>query len=325
MWKIKDLELKNRIVIAPMAGISNPAFRSIVKNYQPALIYSEMISDKAIVYKNIKTIEMTRVMPDEHPMGLQLFGEDIDSLVKAAVYLDQNTNCDVIDINMGCPVPKIVKGSGGASLMKTPDHAFKIVEEIVKEIQKPLTVKTRLGWDEAHLNVVEMAMGLEKAGASAIAIHGRTRGAMYSGEARFDLIRQVKANAKIPIIANGDITSLAKAKEVLEITKADAIMIGRGVLGQPWFIEELIKGLNDEPYVMIDIQERFNIARMHALKLIEFKGEEIALKEMRGHLSWYLKGLPNSHKVKEGISMMKSYVEFDRILKDYAASFSLAE
>ena len=325
MWKIKDLELKNRIVIAPMAGISNPAFRSIVKNYQPALIYSEMISDKAIVYKNIKTIEMTRVLPDEHPMGLQLFGEDIDSLVKAAVYLDQNTNCDVIDINMGCPVPKIVKGSGGASLMKTPDHAFKIVEEIVKEIQKPLTVKTRLGWDEAHLNVVEMAMGLEKAGASAIAIHGRTRGAMYSGEARFDLIRQVKANAKIPIIANGDITSLAKAKEVLEITKADAIMIGRGVLGQPWFIEELIKGLNDEPYVMIDIQERFNIARMHALKLIEFKGEEIALKEMRGHLSWYLKGLPNSHKVKEGISMMKSYVEFDRILKDYAASFSLAE
>lgn len=325
MWKIKDLVLKNRIVIAPMAGVSNPAFRSIIKDYHPALIYSEMISDKAIVYKNIKTIEMTRVLADEHPMGLQLFGEDIESMVKAAVYLDQNTDCDVIDINMGCPVPKIVKGSGGASLMKTPDQAFKIVEAIVKEIQKPLTVKTRLGWDEAHLNVLEMAMGLEKAGASAISIHGRTRGAMYSGEARFDLIRQVKANAKIPIIANGDITSLAKAKEVLSITQADAIMIGRGVLGQPWFIEELIKGLNDEPFEMIDIHERFTIARRHAQKLIEFKGEEIALKEMRGHLSWYLKGLPNSHKVKEGISMMKSYVEFDRILKDYVASFSLAE
>ena len=325
MWKIKDLELQNQIVIAPMAGVSNPAFRSIVKNYHPALIYSEMISDKAIVYRNIKTIEMTQVMSDEHPIALQLFGEDIDSMVKAAVYLDQNTDCDVIDINMGCPVPKIVKGSGGASLMKTPDHAFKIVEAIVKEIKKPLTVKTRLGWDEAHLNVLEMAAGLEKAGASALAIHGRTRGAMYSGEARFDLIRQVKANAKIPIIANGDITSIAKAKEVLDFTKADAIMIGRGVLGQPWLIEELIKGLNNEAYTMLDIQERFAIARTHALKLIEFKGEEIALKEMRGHLSWYLKGLPHSHRVKEGISMMKSYVEFDRILKDYAASLLNAE
>jgi nifR3 family TIM-barrel protein len=226
---------------------------------------------------------------------------------------------------MGCPVPKIVKGSGGASLMKTPDHAFKIVEAIVKEIQKPLTVKTRLGWDEAHLNVLEMAKGLEKAGASAIAIHGRTRGAMYSGEARFDLIRQVKANAKVPIIANGDITTVAKAKDVLEFTKADAIMIGRGVLGQPWLVEELIKGLNNEPYTMIDVQERFAIARAHALKLIEFKGEVIALKEMRGHLSWYLKGLPNSHRVKEGISLMKSYVEFDRILTDYAASLMHAE
>jgi nifR3 family TIM-barrel protein len=325
MWKIKDLELKNQIVIAPMAGVSNPAFRSIVKNYHPALIYSEMISDKAIVYRNIKTIEMTQVLPDEHPIALQLFGEDIDSMVKAAIYLDQNTDCDVIDINMGCPVPKIVKGSGGASLMKTPDHAFKIVEAIVKEIQKPLTVKTRLGWDEAHLNVLEMAKGLEKAGASAIAIHGRTRGAMYSGEARFDLIRQVKANAKVPIIANGDITTVAKAKDVLEFTKADAIMIGRGVLGQPWLVEELIKGLNNEPYTMIDVQERFAIARAHALKLIEFKGEVIALKEMRGHLSWYLKGLPNSHRVKEGISLMKSYVEFDRILTDYAASLMHAE
>lgn len=325
MWKIKDLELKNQIVIAPMAGVSNPAFRSIVKNYHPALIYSEMISDKAIVYRNIKTIEMTQVLPDEHPIALQLFGEDIDSMVKAAIYLDQNTDCDVIDINMGCPVPKIVKGSGGASLMKTPDHAFKIVEAIVKEIQKPLTVKTRLGWDEAHLNALEMAKGLEKAGASAIAIHGRTRGAMYSGEARFDLIRQVKANAKVPIIANGDITTVAKAKDVLEFTKADAIMIGRGVLGQPWLVEELIKGLNNEPYTMIDVQERFAIARAHALKLIEFKGEVIALKEMRGHLSWYLKGLPNSHRVKEGISLMKSYVEFDRILTDYAASLMHAE
>ena len=317
MWKIREIEFSNPIVIAPMAGVSNPAFRSIVAQYKPALIYSEMISDKAIVYKNVKTIEMTQVFEDEHPIALQLFGEDIESMVEAAKYLDTQTHCDIIDINMGCPVPKIVKGSGGASLMKTPEHAFKIVEEIVKNVKKPVTVKIRLGWDDNSINVLHMAKGLELAGASAIAIHGRTRAQMYSGNATFDLIKQVKENANIPIIANGDITSVEQAKWVLEYTKCDAIMIGRGVLGQPWLVRELFEGLNGNPISELTMLDRFDSARKHALKLIELKGEDIALKEMRSHLSWYLKGLPNSHKVKDRISQMKSFQEFDRILKDY--------
>jgi nifR3 family TIM-barrel protein len=317
MWKIRDIEFDNQIVIAPMAGVSNPAFRSIVAQYKPALIYSEMISDKAIVYKNIKTIEMTQVFEDEHPIALQLFGEDIDSMVKAAIYLDTETNCDIIDINMGCPVPKIVKGSGGASLMKTSELAFKIVEEVVRNVKKPVTVKIRLGWDDKTKNVLEMAKGLEKAGASAIAIHGRTRAQMYSGDASFELIKQVKENANIPIIANGDITSVDKAKWVLEYTKCDAVMIGRGILGQPWLVHELIEGLKGNNTEGLSLIDRFDCARKHALKLIDLKGEDIALKEMRSHLSWYLKGLPNSHKVKDVISQMKSFHEFDRILKDY--------
>ncbi len=317
MWKIRDIEFDNQIVIAPMAGVSNPAFRSIVAQYKPALIYSEMISDKAIVYKNIKTIEMTQVFEDEHPIALQLFGEDIDSMVKAAIYLDTETNCDIIDINMGCPVPKIVKGSGGASLMKTPELAFKIVEEVVRNVKKPVTVKIRLGWDDKTRNVLEMAKGLELAGASAIAIHGRTRAQMYSGDASFELIKQVKENANIPIIANGDITSVDKAKWVLEYTKCDAVMIGRGILGQPWLVHELIEGLKGNNTEGLSLIDRFDCARKHALKLIDLKGEDIALKEMRSHLSWYLKGLPNSHKVKDLITQMKSFHEFDRILKDY--------
>lgn len=317
MWKIGEIEFSNQVVIAPMAGVSNPAFRAIVAQYKPALIYSEMISDKAIMYKNVKTIEMTRVFEDEHPIALQLFGEDIDSMVFAAQYLDTQTSCDIIDINMGCPVPKIVKGSGGASLMKTPEHAFKIVEAVVKNVKKPVTVKIRLGWDDKSINVLHMAKGLELAGASAIAIHGRTRAQMYSGNATFDLIKQVKENAKIPIIANGDITTLEQAKWVLEYTKCDAIMIGRGVLGQPWLVRDLIEGLNGNPVSELTILDRFDCARKHALKLIDLKGEEVALKEMRSHLSWYLKGLPNSHKVKDNISQMKSFQEFDRILKDY--------
>lgn len=317
MWKIKDIEFDNQIVIAPMAGVSNPAFRSIVAQYKPALIYSEMISDKAIVYKNVKTIEMTQVFADEHPIALQLFGEDVESMVKAAIYLDTETNCDIIDINMGCPVPKIVKGSGGASLMKSPELAFKIVEEIVRNVKKPVTVKIRLGWDDKTKNVLEMAKGLEKAGASAIAIHGRTRAQMYSGDASFELIKQVKENANIPIIANGDITSVDKAKWVLEYTKCDAVMIGRGILGQPWMVHELIEGLKGNNTEGLSLIDRFDCARKHALKLIDLKGEVIALKEMRSHLSWYLKGLPNSHKVKDLITQMKSFHEFDRILKDY--------
>jgi nifR3 family TIM-barrel protein len=316
-WKIRDIEIKNQVVIAPMAGISNPAFRSILALYGPGLITSEMISDKAICFNNVKTLEMTKVYPNEHPIALQLFGEDVESMVKAAIYLDTQTDCDIIDINMGCPVPKIVKGSGGASLLKDPDRAFAIAKAIVESVKKPVTAKIRIGWDKQNINAVEMAIGLEKAGISAISVHGRTRSAMYSGDVDYEMIRQVKAAVKIPVMANGDIKSVQGAKDVLELTGCDAVMIGRGILGRPWFINDLVHGLNDKETEFIDLKERFRIAQLHASKLIELKGELTAMKEMRTHFNWYIAGLPHNHKIRNDVSQMTSYAQFDKIIADY--------
>ena len=316
-WKIRDIEIQNQVTIAPMAGISNGAFRSLVAHYKPGIIYTEMVSDKAIVHGNERTLKMCEVYEGEHPIALQLFGEDVESMTEAAIYLDTQTNCDIIDINMGCPVPKIVKGSGGASLMKDPDKAVAIVESIVKHVKKPVTVKTRLGWDSKSLNVVEFAKRLEKAGASAIAIHGRTRVQMYEGNADYELIKQVKEALSIPVIVNGDITSTQKAEEVLAYTKADALMIGRGVLGRPWFVKEVIEALDGKKIEEISFEERFEIALLHAQRLVELKGENLGIKEMRGQLGWYLKGLPNSHKVKDDLAKMNSLEDFDRIMKNY--------
>ncbi len=316
-WKIGDIEIENQVTIAPMAGISNGAFRSLVAHYKPGIIYTEMVSDKAIVHKNERTMKMCEVYEGEHPIALQLFGEDIESMTEAAIYLDTQTNCDIIDINMGCPVPKIVKGSGGASLMKDPDKAVAIVESIVKNVKKPVTVKTRLGWDSKSLNVVEFAKRLEKAGAQAIAIHGRTRVQMYEGAADYKLIKEVKAAVSIPVIVNGDITSVEKAHEALEYTGADALMIGRGVLGRPWFVKEVMNSLDGTSIEQISIDERFEIALLHAKRLVELKGENLGIKEMRGQLGWYLKGLPNSHRVKDEIAKMNSLEDFDRIIKNY--------
>jgi nifR3 family TIM-barrel protein len=316
-WKIRDIEIKNQVVIAPLAGISNPAFRSILALYGPGLITSEMISDKAICFNNVKTLDMTKVYPNEHPIALQLFGEDVESMVKAAIYLDTQTDCDIIDINMGCPVPKIVKGSGGASLLKDPERAFAIAKAVVESVKKPVTVKIRIGWDKQNINAVEMAIGLEKAGISAISVHGSTRSAMYSGTVDYEMIRQVKAAVKIPVIANGDIKSVQGAKDVLTLTGCDAVMIGRGILGRPWFINDLVHGLNDKETEFIDLKERFRIAQLHASKLIELKGELTAMKEMRTHFNWYIAGLPHNHKIRNDVSQMTSYAQFDKIIADY--------
>lgn len=316
-WKIRELTIQNQVVIAPMAGISNPAFRSILALYGPGLITSEMISDKAICFNNVKTLEMTKVYPNEHPISLQLFGEDVDSMVQAAIFLDTQTDCDIIDINMGCPVPKIVKGSGGASLLKDPERAFEIAKAVVEAVKKPVTAKIRIGWDKQSINAVDMAIGLEKAGISAIAVHGRTRSAMYSGDVDYDMIRQVKAAVKIPVIANGDIKTVESAKMVLAQTGCDAVMIGRGILGRPWFIKDLVDGLEGVDSDHTDLRERFRIAKLHASKLIELKGELTAMKEMRSHFNWYIAGLPHNHKIRNDVSQMTSYAQFDRIITDY--------
>jgi nifR3 family TIM-barrel protein len=317
-WKIRDLTIANQVVIAPLAGISNPAFRTIAKEFGAGLVYSEMISDKAIVYKNKKTLEMCRVEPSEHPIALQLFGEEIETMVQAAIYLDTQTACDIIDINMGCPVPKVIKGSGGASLMKSPEHAYEIVRAIVNAVKKPVTVKIRIGWDNQNLTAPAFAELMENAGASAIAVHGRTRAAMYGGKVNLEEIAKVKAAVSIPVIGNGDITDIASAREMLVKTNVDAIMVGRGILGNPWLIEELVAGLEGrETSGTVSIFHKFATARKHCLRLIELKGEKVAMKEMRGHFAWYLTALPHSHAVKNLISQMTEYAQFDRIVKDY--------
>jgi nifR3 family TIM-barrel protein len=277
-----------------------------------------MISDKAIVYKNKKTLEMCRVEPSEHPIALQLFGEEIETMVQAAIYLDTQTACDIIDINMGCPVPKVIKGSGGASLMKSPEHAYEIVRAIVNAVKKPVTVKIRIGWDNQNLTAPAFAKLMENAGASAIAVHGRTRAAMYGGKVNLEEIAKVKAAVSIPVIGNGDITDIASAREMLVKTNVDAIMVGRGILGNPWLIEELVAGLEGrETSGTVSISHKFATARKHCLRLIELKGEKVAMKEMRGHFAWYLTALPHSHAVKNLISQMTEYAQFDRIVKDY--------
>ena len=321
MWKIRNISIDNQIVIAPMAGISNPAFRSICKKFGAGLIYTEMVSDKAICYSNTKTIGMTQVNEDEHPLTMQLFGHDIESMVQAAVFIDTQTDCDILDINMGCPVNKIVKSDAGSALMKDPEHAAEIVREIVKHVQKPVTVKMRAGWDKDSVNAVEFALMMQDAGASALAVHGRTRKQMYEGKADWRIIKAVKDAVSIPVMGNGDVTSPQLAKQMLDETGVDAVMIGRGILGDPWLIRQTAHYLQTgELLGDSDIDEKFELARQHAQSLIVLKGENVGMKERRGHASWYMKGLKYSHRVKDCISQMTTYEEFVIILENYKQS-----
>lgn len=318
MFKIGNVEIENRVVMAPMAGITNMAFRKIIKEFGAGLVYSEMVSDKAISYRNPKTLNMLKVDETEHPMSMQVFGGDRDTIVAAAKFIDENSNCDIIDINMGCPVSKVLKADAGSKLMLYPDKVYDIVKGVVENVSKPVTVKIRAGYDSKNINAVEIAKLIEAAGASAIAIHGRTRAQMYEGKADWGIIKQVKDAVNIPVIGNGDIKSLDDAKRMLEQTGVDAIMIGRAALGNPWLIKEIVEVMekgNDFEEPTYD--KKIDQCLEHARRLMTIDVEKVAMYQMRGHAPWYIKGLKNSARVKDILSKINTYQELEDILLEY--------
>ena len=319
MFKIGNIELKNNIVIAPMAGISNSAFRRIVKEMGAGLIYAEMVSDKAIIYDNEKTKQMLYLTEEERPIAQQIFGSDIESFTESAKIVYEQMKPDIIDINMGCPVPKIaIKSQAGSALLKNPDKIKKIVKSVVQAVPCPVTVKIRSGWDEKSINAKLVAKICEEAGASAITIHGRTRKQGYSGNVDLDIIKEVKESVNIPVIANGDIKDIASAKKMLEYTKCDAIMIGRATLGNPWLIKKLVTYF-EENIILPDptYEEKINMALKHLSYLTDLKNEKVAILEIRSHMAWYLKGLKDSGPIKNAINQTKTIEEIKKILNNY--------
>ena len=316
---IKNLKIEGNVVLGPMAGNTNYAYRKIAKEHGCGLVYAEMVSDKGLNFKNHKTRTMINVYEDEHPVSMQIFGSTVEDMVVAAKYIDENSNCDIIDINMGCPVNKVAKKSqAGSALMQYPDLVYEIVKGVVESVKKPVTVKIRSGWDNNHINAVEIAKLIEKAGASAIAIHGRTRAQMYSGNADWKIIKEVKEAVTIPVIGNGDIKNAFDAKRMMDETGCDAVMIARASLGNPWIFREVNAYLTDGTIVERPTDEEiYEVILKHIKYLRELKGDHLAMLEMRGQVAYYLKGLPHSTSMKKALFTTKSIDETLELVNKY--------
>lgn len=317
MLAIKNKEIKSPIIIAPMAGITNGAFRELCFEFGAGLVYTEMVSDKAIFYNNKKTLDMLVIDDNYHPVSLQLFGTDKETMVYAAKIMDKQTNCDFIDINMGCPVNKVVKTGAGSAMMLKEDESVEVVKSIIENVDKPVTVKMRLGYTLKNMNYLSLAKKLESVGVSAIALHARTRGQMYEGHADWNHIKTLKDNLNIPVFGNGDVKTVDDFVRMRQETGCDGVMIGRGVVGNPFLIKEISNYLNGEDNTAISIDDKFNYCLSHAQKLIKLKGEKLGISEMRGLAPHYINGLYNASFYKEKMNRMDTYSDLANILDDY--------
>lgn len=314
--KIGNINIDNPVALGPMAGVTDLTFRTICKEFGCGIVFTEMVSAKGIYYNDPKTKGLMKIEEKERPVALQIFGSDSEIMSKVTKKINKH-NHDILDINMGCPTPKIVKNGDGSALLKKPKLIREIVEKVVDASEKPVTVKIRTGWDDDNINAVVVSKIIEESGAKAISIHGRTREQFYTGSADWEIIRKVKEAVSIPVFGNGDVFSVEDAKKMKEITNCDGIMIARGAQGNPWIFKRVIHYFKTGEIIPPPtVKEKINMCIKHLKMLIENKGEYIAIREMRKHCAWYLKGIRNSAKVRNEINKAKSVDVIEQKLKE---------
>lgn len=316
MFKVGNIEVKGKVVIAPLAGYTNIVYRKIMKSFGASLVYTEMVSAKGLIYDNDKTWDYCELDDIERPVALQLFGGNIKDMVEATKMVCEKVKPDIIDINMGCPVKKVLKQEAGSKMLQDPEHIYEMVKAVVEASgNTPVSVKIRAGWDHNSINCALVAKKIEEAGASLIAIHGRTKSDLYSGKVNLDFIKKVKETVNIPVIGNGDIKCVEDAVRMIEYTGCDAVMIGRGALGNPWLVREINNYFagNKEKIIVTD-KEKKEMIRYHFEGLLKLKGEKIAVLEMRTMASYYVKGMRNSKEFRIGLTQIKTKEEFFNLL-----------
>ena len=317
MVKIGNVEICGPLTLAPMAGVTDAPFRALCRAQGAALTCTEMVSAKALVYHDEKTKQLLWSPPDEHPAAVQIFGHEPEVMAEAAPMALAYSGADILDINMGCPVGKVIRSGDGSALMRDPELAGRIIEAVVKAVDVPVTVKFRKGWDGGNVNAVAFAQMCQQAGAAAIAVHGRTRVQMYAGRADWDIIRQVKEAVKIPVIGNGDVDSPESAKRMLDETGCDGVMVGRAVRGNPWLFREIVAYLEGKPVPERPSKEEILETMLrHTRMQLEFKGEYTGMREMRKHIAWYTAGFPNSAKLRDAINAVETYRELETLLHE---------